>query len=95
MNTFIIYEYYFFHLYNIISESWLYDLLRFREHTEESESTRFIRQQTGRGSIRRPAPTKSSLLRRKVLLKTYRLRKFSEYIFLHNKTNTKYKTNII
>ena len=39
----------------------------FREHTEETETTKIIRQQTGRGSIRRPAPTKSSLLRRKVV----------------------------
>ena len=39
----------------------------FREHTEETENTKIIRQQTGRGSIRRPAPTRSSLLRRKVL----------------------------
>ena len=44
-----------------------HNILYFREHTEETETTKIIRQQTGRGSIRRPAPTKSSLLRRKVL----------------------------
>ena len=42
----------------------------FREHTVETENTRIIRQQTGRGSIRRPAPTKSSQLRRKVSYKS-------------------------
>jgi len=36
------------------------------EHTKETPDIQFIRAATGRGSIKRPAPTKSSVLRQQV-----------------------------
>ena len=40
--------------------------LRSTEHTRETPETHFIRNATGRGSIKKPAPTKAFLLRMQV-----------------------------
>ena len=40
--------------------------LRSVEHTRETPETHFIRNATGRGSIKKPAPTKAFLLRMQV-----------------------------